>query len=93
MSVFITQGYISVDLETSLDLSGASNPKILYKTPGGQRGEWTAVISGTQLTKQLTNADIIYVGKWTFQAHVTIGGLNAYGNKVSLTFDKPLTIE
>jgi len=90
--VFITQGYLTLPLDTDLNLSGALNPKILYTTPLGNKGEFTATISGDTLSYQLTNTDILVTGTWKFQAMVTIGGLNAYGNIVEIKFDKPLNL-
>ena len=90
MSTFITQGYIELVLETGLDLTGATDPIILYQTPAGVKGSWVATVAGTTLTYQLANTTIMKLGTWKFQSFVKIGGLNAYGNVVELTFERPL---
>ena len=90
MAKFITHGYMTLTLETGIDLSGASNTKILYKTPSGRRGEFPATVSGTTLTYQLSNDDIAVSGQWEFQSRVTIDNLTAYGDIAKVTFKIPL---
>ena len=92
MSLFITQGYLVLPLDTGLDLSGAANPKILYTTPGGRKGEWVGTIVGENIEYQLANNSIVVLGTWRFQAFCTIGGLNAFGDIIEITFDKPLNL-
>jgi hypothetical protein len=90
-AVFTTQGYLVIVLDTGIDLSLAATTKILYKKPTGVRGEFTAtVFETTKLRYQFTNADLDVSGEWQFQAYVTIGGLNAYGEIVRQSIKKPL---
>jgi len=90
MARYITDGYGSLSIETGIDLTGASNTKILYKTPSGRKGEFSASVSGTELTYQLSDSDIAVSGQWEFQTRVTIGGLTAYGEITKIRFKIPL---
>jgi hypothetical protein len=90
-SIFTTQGFLVIVLDTGIDLSLASVTKIIYKKPSGRKGEFTAtVFETTKLRYQFTNADLDVSGEWQFQAYVIIGGLNAYGEIVRQSIKKPL---
>ena len=92
MSIFKTQGYATITLETGVNISSATTKKILYKNPEGATGFFTASLSGTTaLTYQLTDTDLTVSGEWQFQAYVEIGGLNAFGNIVYQTISTPLS--
>lgn len=80
--IYINQGYALIELDTGLDLSSATEPKIKYRKPDGSTGEYTGVISGTKVTYQPSNSDFDQAGLWMFQAWVKIGGLNAFGQVV-----------
>lgn len=80
MATFKNQGYYTITAATGIDLTSATNPRIYYKKPSGERGYWPATISGQSLTYTLTNDDFDVVGIWYFQAYVEIGGLKAYGS-------------
>lgn len=84
MSIFQAQGYITLKLETNLDVSSASDTRILYKKPDGSRGYWTAdsIENDTILVYDMTNEDLDQAGVWTFQAFATLDGRNAYGEYV-----------
>jgi hypothetical protein len=87
---YTTQTYEPLVIETGLLLDQASNPKILYKKPRGGSGQWTAEISGTKLTKTITDGDIILPGEWLFQAYVEIDGKKVFGKIVSYVIDRPI---
>ena len=84
MSIFQAQGYLTLKLETNLNISTASAIKILYKKPDGTRGFWVAdsIENNTIIVYDLTNADLDQAGVWTFQAFVTIDGRDGYGEYV-----------
>ena len=83
MSLFTTQGYFTLVLETGVTITAATVSKILYKDPEGTTGFFDADISGTTaLSYQFDNTEITVPGDWEFQAYVEIGGLRAYGDKV-----------
>jgi hypothetical protein len=46
---FINQ-IIEIRLDTEIDLTGATLPKILYIKPNNVTGQWTATIQGTELS-------------------------------------------
>lgn len=84
MSIFQSQGYLTLKLDTNIDISTASVTRILYKKPDGTGGYWEAdsVENNTILVYDMTDADLDQPGVWTFQAFVTIDGRNAYGEYV-----------
>lgn len=84
MSIFQAQGYITLKLDTNLDVSAASQTWILYKKPDGTKGYWVAdsIENNTVLVYDMTNADLDQPGVWTFQAFATLDGRNAYGEYV-----------
>lgn len=93
MSLFTKQGYLTIRLDTGIDLVAlsATNFKIKYKKPDGTNGSFDAQIDGTTGIKYtLTNEDVQILGKWMFQAWVTIGGLNAFGEIVQTEFKETL---
>lgn len=91
MAVFKNQGYLTITAETGLDLTSATNPRILYKNPNGTTGHFVATKSGTQLVYQCSDTDLDIAGEWQFQAFVEIGGLNAYGEIFRQTVETPIS--
>jgi len=85
MSVYVNQGYLLLILETGIDISAASVLKIKYKKPDGSSGNYPGTLHGTtQIQYQFANIDLNISGSWQFQAWVTIGGLDAYGDVASI---------
>lgn len=85
MNVFIGQTLLTICLDTGYDLTPASEVKILYVKPSGEKGDFTAAVSDT--TKILYNVeagDIDVSGVWTLQAYAEIGGKIGLGTKTSL---------
>lgn len=90
--VFNEQGYLQIKLDTGITLSGAANPRILYTKPNGVTGFWAgSVTETTKIVYQLSNASIDIYGLWKFQAFCTIGGLNAFGDVVTVDFSKNMS--
>jgi hypothetical protein len=86
--IFNTQGYLSIKLDTGVNLStvGASNLAIKYKKPSGLTGTWSASITETtKLIYNFSNTDLDEIGLWQAQAYFTVSGKNAYCDIV--TFD------
>lgn len=71
---FYTGSNITIELDTTIDLSTATNPKITYFGPANISGEWTGTISGTSVVYTTQTTDITVAGSWRFQAVVTVGG-------------------
>ena len=91
MSVFKTQGYLTLILDTGIDITSATTTNIKYKDPTGATGTFTGTLSGTtKILYQLTNSSIITPGTWEFQTYVVIGGLDAFGEVTMITFDNIL---
>lgn len=84
MSIFQNQGYLTIKLDTNLDISTSSDTRILYKKPDGTRGFWEAdsIENNKIIVYDATNDDLDIPGVWTFQAFATIDGRNAYGDYV-----------
>jgi hypothetical protein len=92
MSILYTgSGLLTLTLDTGRDLTGASNPKILYQKPDGTKGEWTATISGQSLTYAVINTDIDQAGVWKLQTYIEVAAKKGYGEIVEQVFEKPLT--
>lgn len=84
-NVYVGQGYLTLSLDTSIDLSGAANPRVYYTKPDGTKGYWSASISGQNIEYTFTNADLDQEGTWYVQAYCTIGGLVAWGGTTKIT--------
>lgn len=79
--IFNTQGYLSIVLDTNVNLSavGATGLAIKYKKPSGETGTWSASITETtKLIYNFTNTDLDEIGLWQAQAFFTVAGKNAY---------------
>jgi len=86
MSIFVGQGYLTLVLETGVDLTAASSILIKYKSPSGTRGTFSGTLSGTsKIVHDFTNTELNIAGVWHFQSYAVIGGLNAYGEIVRHT--------
>lgn len=73
-----------INLETSIALVGSTITKVLYRTPNGLKGEWPAVINGTQMYYDVP-ADINNMaGLWWFEAYVELGGSKFIGDVAQL---------
>lgn len=61
-----------VNLDTGIDLAGATELKIYYKTPTGDKNFWDVLgnIDGTKLFHDVTAAENKDAGFWTFQTYI-----------------------
>ena len=82
--IYKGQAYFTIELDTLIDLSGASSPVINYKKPSGVVGEWTAVVSGTKLTYEVAEGDINQAGIWRLQGECIIDSRTAKTDAVNL---------
>jgi hypothetical protein len=82
---FKGQTLLQIQLDTGLDLSTATELKILYKKPDGTVGEWVGVDSSTNIVYDFEDGDIDLEGTWRLQSYALIGGRVAYGDYVYLT--------
>lgn len=79
-SIFKNQTLLTLKLETNLDISTASELKILYRKPDGTRGSWPGTLDGTtKISYDVSANDIDQAGNWQFQAYAKIGTLEGYG--------------
>jgi hypothetical protein len=86
--IFNTQGYLSIVLDTNVDLNAVSATAlaIKYRKPSGATGSWSASIhQSTKLIYNFANSDLDEVGLWKAQAFFTVAGKNAICDIV--TFD------
>ena len=90
MSVFQSQSYLTISLETGIDLSTATRPEILFVRPDGTKGKWTGTVSGTKITYNLKGGDINQVGNWRFQAKCIIDSRVALGGVANQVFQTNL---
>lgn len=86
--IFNTQGYLSIKLDTGVNLStvGATDLAIKYKKPSGATGTWSATITETtKLIYTFSNTDLDETGLWKAQAFFKVSGKNAFCDII--TFD------
>lgn len=81
---------LTITLDTTVDLTGATIIEIHYKKPSGATGEWTASVTDTTKVQYATvDGDIDESGTWEFLAYVkTAGGFEGPGEPVSVTFNE-----
>jgi len=78
--IFVGQSLLLLNLETNLDISSGSNPKIRYQKPSGATGEWVATVNGTtKVQYNVLAADLDEDGVWIFQSYIEVGGQEGYG--------------
>lgn len=74
----IHEGDVGVEItyDVGEDISAGSNFKLKYRKPNGQKGELTAVLSGTTAAKYVTSAASILdqPGEWEFQLYLELPG-------------------
>ena len=88
MAIFNGQSLLTIELDTSYDISAATSAKILFQKPDGTTGEFIAVVSDTtKVSYTVDESDIDQAGTWIMQAYVEIGGLKGYGGKAYITVE------
>ena len=91
MAIFKDQSLLTIELDTSYDISAATTVKILYQDPAKATGEWEGVVSDTtKVSYTLEDGDLDTAGTWILQAYVEIGGKKGYGGKVYLPVETNL---
>lgn len=91
--IFNTQGYLSIKLDTGVNLSavGATDLAIKYKKPSGASGSWSASITETtKLVYNFTNTDLDEIGLWQAQAFFKVAGKNAFCDIVNFDITQKL---
>lgn len=87
MSVAAKQKNLRITLETKIDLTTATNLKILWVDPTGKKGSWNATLTGTtQIYYDMQLTDNIVVGGYSLQSYAEIGGKSTYGAVVPYNF-------
>jgi hypothetical protein len=74
-------------LDTGVDLTLASETKILYKKSNGVKGEWLSTADVEAMYYDVTSTENDKDGTWQFQAYAEIAGKTYFGeivNKVIL---------
>lgn len=77
MSIYLNQSYITIQMDTDVDLSAATAAQINYTKPGGTTGSWTATTNGQNIEYEIQNGDLDESGVWLFQGEATIDGRSA----------------
>jgi hypothetical protein len=86
---FINQ-IIEIRLDTEINLTAATAPKILYTKPNGVTGQWTAAKQGTELVYTTNSSDLDIPGTWKLQTLVTKNGGSEFGAIVFQTIRESL---
>ena len=82
---------LDIELDTKIELTGATAPTIRAIAHDGTVTSWSAVVSGTLLTYTTaaaegeTPADLNQAGQWRLQAIPNVTGAEAPGETVVLT--------
>lgn len=91
MAIFQGQSLLTIELETSYDISSATTAKILFQKPDGTTGEFEGVVSDTTKVAYTTETgDLDQAGTWHMQAYVEIDGLKGYGAITYVTVESNL---
>lgn len=71
--IYINQTYLTIKLDTGIDVSTASALYIKYQKPDGSLGSLTAILEGTTIVKYncLSTPFLTSSGNWVFWAEVT----------------------
>lgn len=74
-----------INLDTGIDLTGATQLKIYYKTPADDRNFWDAIgnVDGMKIFHDVTGTENIYAGFWTFQTFVKLADGKEYWGDIA----------
>ena len=76
---------LAVELDTGVDLTGATGCKILVRQPDGTEVEWSATTDGTKLVHVTAADDLEQAGVYKLHAAFTLGGWTGMGECAMLT--------
>ena len=88
--IFKGQSNLSLEIETSISLAGASSGVIMYKKPSGKIGWWPGVLSGTTITCNMLPDYLDESGAWEMQSKVTFPTGVGLGAITTMTVGTPL---
>lgn len=92
MAIYNTGQPIDIKLNTGIDLSSGTSPKIRWKNPSGSTGYWdAAVIQGNKIRYKTSASDIAagQEGNWEFRASIVLDGVPHLGEPVIRKFVTP----
>lgn len=72
--IYLNQNSLRIELETEVDINGATATLIKFEKPSGDTGEWSASVSDPGAGKiyyDLTGTELDEIGNWMLWAHVT----------------------
>lgn len=94
MAFFIGQTYPQIILDVQIDVSGATEYRVLYKKPqSGQRGFWPAILDPTNNNRIVLDQGVFNFdeeGEWEIQAYFVINGNRGFGQIAKLDVVDPL---
>ena len=91
MAVYVNQSYLTITIDTGIDISTASAQYINFMRPDGTKGQWDASISGTTvLSYDVQDGDLNKSGVWRLQGEFVIGGRTGFTDPVDLVVKKEL---
>lgn len=76
---------LAVVLDTGVDLTSATNCKILVQLPDGTTAEWAGTASGTTITHSTTAGELAQAGVYRLHASFTLGGWTGVGELACMT--------
>jgi hypothetical protein len=81
--VYKNQSYtLTLDTDSTLDLTGATYTRILYEKPDGTKGYWDATVSGTKLSFDISSTVNDQEKLWKFQSYVEFASGKKYFGKI-----------
>lgn len=76
MAIIIDSPYQLI-VETGIDMSTATQTRVIYKKPDQTTSYFTATVSGTTLLVDIPGASNDVAGQWKFHSSVTLPGYAA----------------
>jgi hypothetical protein len=87
-NIYVGQSYFDIRLDTKMDLTGASDFKILYFKKDGTEGAWNAQRDGTEVVYEVQPGDIDQAGPMVLQAYAVKDGRAIKGAEVHIHIDQ-----
>ena len=83
---------IRIEPRDGTDISMALDPKILYRKPSMETGEWTATIATNAVQYTTIAGDLDEVGIWQLQASVDMIAWEGTSSIVNLSVGEKITV-
>ena len=85
--VYLNQTKLTIEINTGIDCTDATEVKIKYRKPNGETGEWSAEKSQTDpilIKHKIVAGELNAVGTWTIWSSVTFSDGTAPGEPAKM---------